>query len=152
MVCASPVAAAEYALVEWDGSLPGDAVAAGSDSSGATLYVCVASGWGGHHPGSLGADGRCLVAWGGQQHEFDGDFQVLVGGTAPEGTWQDMPDGGVPGGAFPAGGDDSGPLLVCRVAAWGGTFPGKLTEAGWCYVAHDGDEHYFTSDYEVLVE
>lgn len=152
VVFAAPALAADYALVEWGGTLPGDAVRAGVDSGGAPLHVCVASGWDGHHPGALTDGGRCLVAWGGQQHEFDSGFQVLASGSSPDGDWQQVSEGQVPDNAFRAGGDDSGPLLVCRVDAWGGTIPGKLTESGWCYVAHAGEEHYFTGDYEVLVE
>ena len=143
---------ADYELVAWDGSMPSDAVRAGEDDSGSALYACVASGWDGQHPGALSEDGTCMVAWGGQQHDLEDGFQVLVSTTSPDGEWVHLPDGGVPDNAFHAGGDDSGPLLVCRVGSWGGRYPGKLTEAGWCYVAHAGEEHYFTDDYEVLVE
>ncbi len=140
--------AASYELVAWEGSLPADAVQAGEDKASAPLYVCVASAWGGEHPGKLDEAGVCHVALGGEERTFEDDFQVLVG--PPEGDWVPISDG-TPDNAFAAGGDDGGPIPVCRVSTWGGLYPGKLVD-GWCYVADGGEEHYFTEDYEVLVE
>jgi hypothetical protein len=143
-------AAAALELLPWQGRLPGDALAAGTAADGSTLGVCVVNGWGGSHPGILGADGVCSVAWGGQEHRVESDFLVLVDDGAAG--WEAVGDEGPPAGAFPAGGDDSGPIFVCRVSAWGGVYPGKLTDEGWCYVPADGSEHVFTDDYEVLVD
>jgi hypothetical protein len=145
----APVAAA-LELVPWPGQLPGDALTAGVAADGSALGVCVVSDWGGRHPGILGADGACSVAWGGQAHRFEADFLVLVDdGSAG---WEAVGDGGLPASAFPAGGDDSGPIFVCRVDARGGRYPGKLTNEGWCYVPAEGEELVFTGDYEVLVD
>jgi len=146
----NPGSAQSYTQIPWEGSVSPDALRAGTDEDGSPLYLCVVTSWGGSHPGELTAAGECQVAWGGQGHSFDEGFAVVVGD--PEGEWRVMEDGGIPAGAYPAGGDDSGPIYICRVDSWGGLHPGKLTEEAWCYVAHDGEEHYFTQDYEVLVE
>jgi len=145
-----PAAALE--LVPWEGSLPSDAILAGHEGGGSELAVCVVSDWGGQHPGALTEDGTCRVAWGGQEHLVSHGLLVLVGGSADDGEWVAAEEGSVPGNAFRAGGDDGGPLYVCRAPVDNGLVPGKLTDHGWCYVAHDGEEHYFVTDYEVLVE
>jgi hypothetical protein len=136
-----------YDLTPWSGSLPGGAVEGGEDSDGGALFICVASRWGGQHPGSLSSAGMCSVAWGGEAHSLDADFQVLVGAAS----WVHMPDGGIPDRAFVAG-DDGGPLYVCRALTQGGLYPGRLNAEGWCYIAAGGVENVFTEAYEVLVE
>ena len=73
------------------------------DRDGAPLYVCVASAWGGDHPGKLVEDGTCAVALGGEERDFADDFQVLVG--PAEGEWLPMTDK-APDNAFAAGGDE----------------------------------------------
>ena len=138
-----------YELEPWAGTLPANAVRAGDDG-GEPLFVCVVAGWGGQHPGVLDNLGVCRVAWGGQEHQFDDDFLVLV--DSGDGSWETVAAGEVPDGAFRAGGDDSGALYVCRAGVGGALVPGKLTAEGWCYVARNGEELYFTKDYEVLLE
>jgi hypothetical protein len=138
-------------LSPWSGAVPGDAVAAGQGADGSDLFVCVASSWGGEHPGRLTADGICHVPWGGKEHSFDGDFLVLVGSSSAAVAWQPVTKGKVPAGAYPAG-DDGGPIYVCRVDTKDGLLPGKLTDDGWCYVAISGNELTFADGYEVLVE
>ncbi len=140
--------AATYELVAWKGSLPSNAVQAGEDDAGAPLFVCVASVYGGEHPGKLDESGVCHVALDGQGKTFEQDFKVVVGPS--EGTWIPVSNG-VPDNAFAAGGDDDGPIPVCRVSTWGGLHPGKVLE-GWCHVANEGEEHYFSEGFEVLVE
>jgi hypothetical protein len=131
-------------LIPWSGSLPGDAVVAGADASGAALYVCVAATRGGEHPGALSAVGVCEVAWGGQGYSLSEDFKVVTGS---DGQWVAGVQSKLPDGAFAAG-DDGGPLYVCRLDGR----PGKLTGDGWCYLAEDGAERSATSGYEVLVQ
>ena len=142
------VLAGGYVLQPWEGEVPAGALEAGADDNGNPLYICVVSNWGGQHPGEL-AGGGCQVAWGGQAHRFEKDFMVLIG---ESGNWVKVGADGIPEGAFRAGGDEDGPMYVCRVEAWGGVHPGKLSEDRWCYVTHDGGEQPFTEGYEVLVE
>ena len=144
-------AAQPYELETWDGGLPANALVAGLDSDGAEVHICVASAWDGQHPGMLDSAGVCNVAWGGQGHEFSGDFSVVVDSDGGGGQWVHMPDGGIAGNAFEAG-TDGGPIFVCRVTVDGGTQIGKVGDDGWCFVGVDAEETKFTSDFEVIVE
>ncbi len=144
-------AAQPYEIEVWDGSLPSTALVAGLDSGGAEVFICVASSWDGQHPGMLDSAGLCHVAWGGQGHEFSGDFSVVTDAEGGGGQWVHMPDGGIAGNAFAAG-TDGGPIFVCRVTVDGGVQIGKVADDGWCFVGAGDEEIKFTSDFEVLVE
>lgn len=135
----------DYAEASY-GDIPANALEAGYDTSGATLYVCFVHHRNGLHPGKISADfGSCHFGYGGTEYE-NTSYYVLVG----EGSWQQAAYGEIPYAAMEGGREaDGGLLYVCR-AEWKGLQIGKIgPSTGSCAITHGGVEHT-VYEYEVL--
>ncbi len=123
-----------------NGSVPQDAIRAGTDVDGTPLYICSAYYANGTHPGKLHSSfGGCNISYAGVEHTIPSYFVL-------------RPDWlGIPTFDFPAGTDSDGsPLHVCRAFFEGGLYPGK-TRATWktCNFGLAGKEEAGTL-YEIL--
>lgn len=127
--------------IPWEGSLPNDAIAAGT-----TNHVCRMAHEGTLHPGKL-YKGWCYIGWGGRSIGRDRNFEVLAG-TAHWGTT--CPTGSVAGGQESYGALKGTRLAVCRTRYQGGPMeePGKAFGGG-CNFAW-GEREFTERAYEYL--
>lgn len=129
-------------------NIPANAVIAGENEGGETLFVCRAPVNGGALPGKLiGSSGKCIISFGGTVYSAS-KYDVLVGSDY---NWVAQFDGEVPFDAVPAGKGKSGEALFsCRGEINSRRYPGRIQrDSKGCYVPFKGKEtkaHW----YEVL--
>lgn len=126
---------------------PFDAVRAGTDSDGTSLYPCRALYQGGLHPGKTRSNWSfCDIGYGGQERAVQ-PYESLVP------FWMEAVNGTMPRGAMPFGNDGSGgpTLYPCRAYMDGkGLQLGKFRpEFGGCNIPYGGRE-YGVTRYQVL--
>lgn len=129
--------------------IPHDAVRAGKDKDGATLYVARAHHEGDLIPGKASPTHRCAyVAWGGGEHPKN-NFQVLI---SRQVAWEFSSGGRVPPQAVVVGNTSNGePLYMGRALHEGTQTPGKIHPSHGClYIPYNGKE-VSVKEYEVLV-
>lgn len=130
-------------------SVPHDAVRAGKDKDGATLYVGRAYHEGDLLPAKVSPTHRCAyVPWGGGEHPKN-QFQVLVSRHV---AWEFSSGGRVPPEAMVVGNTSNGePLYMGRALHEGTQTPGKVHPSHGClYIPYNGKEVPY-KEYEVLV-
>ena len=149
LVALAGVRAASAADGNWvayeNGALPGDAIAAGHDTNGKTLYFCRAYLPPGFEPGKVNQNlGSCRYAYG-RQEVPDPVYEVMV----PHWEWG---SGGQVPGAFPfqvSTDTDGARLYFCRAFYQGGLQIGKLKPGAGCYIGYGGNE-ILLNNYQAL--
>lgn len=144
----APVAAGVDWVPQSGGSIPQDAPAAGRDTNGQPLFLCLADHNGGQHPGKIrpGFHG-CDFGYGGREITAH-SHSVLVGRDA----WAPAANGQIPPQALRSGQEaDGSALFACRIGFRGSLQLGKIRPGfGGCNFSYGGQEFTGTS-YEVLV-
>lgn len=116
--------------------LPPEAVVGGREFNRSTpLYICRASYRGGVHPGKV-VDGRCNIAWGGQETSFN-HYELLM--SRARLTWTPASNGYVPHRAIEGGFENGRPLYICQAHYRGGVHPGKIV-GSTCNIPWGGRE------------
>lgn len=138
--------------VDWvpqsGGGFPANAPAAGRDTNGQPLYLCLAEHNGGLHPGKIrpGFYG-CNFGYGGREFTAHA-YSVMVG----QGRWVPSNGGQIPANALRSGHEaDGSALFACRIAHRGSLQLGKIRPGfSGCNFGYGGQE-FTGSNYEVLV-
>ncbi|XP_055845961.1 uncharacterized protein LOC129911950 [Episyrphus balteatus] len=133
-----------------NGSIPNEAVAAGVDSDGDTIYIGRASLNNDLLPAKVIPNkGKAYVSHSGQEHEVS-NYDVLCGHFYD---WADDSDGNVPSTAVKSGLTCDGEILyVGRGTHEGSLTVGKIHPSHGCLYIPYGDSEVKLTSYEVLVQ